>query len=138
MFSITLPSGEQRSIKIDLFKALDGWEIQNKFVDFAASTDKNFRREFTMEVLAYASVINGDRELPLSTDALIDNHLQSWQNVQSVFEEVLMQNGINPKTHAEKPNYWSDAGAEMAVSFIAEAAKLLGPSMQTFEAAMRG
>jgi hypothetical protein len=137
---ITLPSGEKKTIKIEMFKALDGWDIQNKFIDFAASTDAAVRRQYTLEVLSYAQVMmqGQDRELPLSTDALIDNHLQTWQNVQAVFEEVLIVNGIDPKTHADKANYWTNAGAEMAVAFIAEATKLLGPSIQTYNEVVKG
>lgn len=134
---ITLPNGETKSVKINLFKALDGWEIQNRFIDFASTTDKVFRRTFTLEVLSYAMIMAGEREIPLITDALIDNHLQTWQNVEAVFEEVLSLNGIDAKTHAEKPNYWSSAGAEMAISFITEAAKLMGPAMQTFNQAIK-
>jgi len=138
MFIITLPNGEQKNIKINLFKALDGWDIQNKFIDFAATTDRAVRREFTLEVLSYAQVISGDREIPLITDALIDNHLQTWENIQALFNEVLMLNGIDPKTHAEKANYWDSIGANMAASFIAECAKLMGPSMGTFLKSMDG
>ena len=68
-------------------------------------------------------------DLPLSTDALINNHLGSWENVRDVFEEILRQNGIDPKTHADNPNYWAKAGAEMATSFIAATSDLLGPAL---------
>jgi len=137
MFTITMPNGEKRQVIISLFKALDGWDMQNRFIDFAASTDRVMRREFTLEVLSYAQVKVGEREVPLSTDALIDNHLQTWGNVQLLFEEILMRNGIDPKTHAEKPNYWAKAGADMAVSFIAEVAELIGPAMQTYNKVLK-
>lgn len=128
---ITTPSGESKSIVINQFPALDGWDIQAKFIEFAASSDKEFRRQYTLDVLAYASVqMAPDRVLPLNTDALIDNHLGSWQNVQKVFEEILMQNGINPKTHADQPMFWAKAGAEMATAFIAEVSQLIGPAFQ--------
>lgn len=128
---ITLPSGEVKSIVIGKFPALDGWDIQQRFIEFAASSDKDVRRAYTLEVLAYAQVVqSSDRTLPLTTNALIDNHLGSWQNVQRVFEEVLQQNGIDPKTHADQPHYWAKAGNEMATSFIAEVSQLLGPAFQ--------
>lgn len=135
MFEIKLPSGEKKIIKINLFAALDGWDIQAKFVEFAASTDRNLRREFTMEVLSYAKVMSGEMEIPLTTSALVDNHLQTWSNIESVFEEVLNVNGIDPKTHADKTHYWANAGAEMALAFIAEASKLMGPAMEAYERA---
>lgn len=127
---ISTPQGDVKDIVINQFPALDGWEIQAKFIEFAASQDKEFRRGYTLEVLKYADVVMAaDRTLSLTTAALIDNHLGSWQNVQKVFEEVLMQNGIDPKTHADQPHYWSKAGAEMATAFIAECSQLLGPAM---------
>lgn len=135
MFTIKLPSGENKAIKISMFAALDGWDIQAKFVEFAASTDRAIRREFTMEVLSYAKAMSGDMEIPLTTDALIDNHLQTWPNIEAVFEEVLRVNGIDPKTHADRTHYWASAGAEMALAFIAEASKLIGPAMEAYDRA---
>lgn len=137
MFAITLPSGEQREVKISLFQALDGWDIQNKFIDFASTQDRALRREFTLEILSYAQVMVDGNGIPLSTDALIDNHLQTWTNVELVFNEVLMRNGINPQTHAEKPNYWTNAGAEMAIAFIAETTKLMAPALAAIDANMK-
>jgi hypothetical protein len=134
MIEITMQDGKTvKQVVTRQFKALDGWDIQQKFIEFAAATDKQFRREFTLEILGYASVIVGGNELPLTTDALIDNHVQSWSNIQKIFEEVLYSNGIDPKTHADNPNYWVKAGQEMAIAFIAEATKLIGPALQIAE-----
>jgi hypothetical protein len=130
MFEISTASGV-KGIEIERFKALDGWEIQNKFISFAASSDKDFRRAFTLEVLSYATVIAPDgRLIPLSTSALIDNHLETWDNVKEVFEAVLKDNGIDPETHASRPDYWSDIGAQLAVSFLAQCATMIGPAME--------
>lgn len=119
-----------RTIAIEKFPAMDGWDIQEKFVRFVAATDKEFRREYTLEVLSYAKVVQEDGgNLPLSTDALINNHLGSWENVRTVFEEVLMQNGIDPKKHADNPHYWSAAGHEMATAFLAAASEMMGPAL---------
>lgn len=124
------PDGKKKTVRIDPIPALDGWDIQARFVEFAASHDKDFRRSYTLEVLAYAAVDVAKGEfVPLKTSAVIDNHLGSWQNVERVFEEVLMQNGINPKTHADRPVFWEKAGAEMATSFIAEVTRIFGPAI---------
>lgn len=131
---ITTPNGEVKTIVINQFPALDGWDIQQRFVEFAASHDKELRKAFTLEVLAYASVqLAADRFMPLTTAAIIDNHLCDWKNVQKVFEETLKQNGIDPATHADQPMYWAKAGAEMATSFIAECSNLLGPALKMME-----
>lgn len=127
---IQIPGQGVREIAIEKFPAMDGWDIQERFIRFAASTDKEFRREYTLEVLSYAKVVMKDGgDLPLSTDALINNHLGSWENVRTVFEEILRQNGIDPKTHADTPHYWSEAGHQMAVAFIAAASELIGPAL---------
>lgn len=128
MIEIISSKGEIKSVEVERFNALDGWDIQRKFLEFASSSDKDARIKYIMEVLSYAKIVVGDNALPLRTEALINNHLETWQNIELVFEGVLMQNGIDPKTHAEKPSYWAAAGAEMAVSFIAEASKLMGPA----------
>lgn len=122
--------GTKRNVVIEKFPALDGWDIQEKFLTFAASTDKVFRRAFTLEVLSYAKVMIDTNEYPLTTDALIDNHLQKWENVKEVFEQVLRENGIDPDTHADKPRFWAQAGAEMATSFMAEITSLIGPALK--------
>lgn len=122
-------NGTDKQIKIERFKALDGWDMQRRFREFAASTDAAFRRAFTLEVLAYAKVVTGTGELPLSTGALIDNHLGTWENVQAVFEAVLNDNGINPKTHADNHEYWTKVGGEIAIAFLAECSKLMGPAL---------
>jgi hypothetical protein len=125
-----MPNGEIRTIIVSHFKAMEGWEIQHRFIEFAASGDKDYRRAYTFEVLAFAKVVVNERELPLSTDALIDNHLQTWQNIQMVFEEILLFNGIDPKTHADNPNYWAKAGEEMAISFMAVMTQLMSPAVE--------
>lgn len=135
MIEITLPGGEKRQVNISHFPALDGWEIQHRFVEFAAASDRHSRREFTLEVLSYATVKVGANDMPLSTDALIDNHLRSWENIAEVFEAVLMFNGIDPKTHANQPRYWAEVGEQMAVAFWSTASELLGPALASISAA---
>lgn len=121
--------GETRQVRIEKFPAFDGWMIQSSFLDFAASTDHHYKRQYILQVLSYAKVELNGRDIPLTTDALIDNHLDTWENINKVFEAILMANGIDPKTHANKPGFWSDAGATMAISFMAEITKLMGPAL---------
>ena len=132
-YTVTLPSGEKKEVKIQLFSAMEGWTMQQRFIEFASSNDEALRREYTLDVLAFSKVVLDGTDIPLTTDALIDNHLRHWLVVKDLFEEILRRNGINPETHADKPDYWADAGARMAVSFIAEAAKLMGPAFSTFD-----
>lgn len=127
---ITKNDGKKRNVIVNKFSALDGWDIQSDFVKFAASSDKDFRRAFTLRVLSYAKVMIDTNEFPLITDAMIDNHLQKWENVEAVFNAVLLENGIEADTHAMKTRFWSDAGAEIAISFMAEVSSLIGPALK--------
>lgn len=127
---ITHPSGAEKNIKIEKMGAMEGWEIQRRFIEFVLSKDPVFRTEYTMQVLSFAKVVVGsEQELPLSTGALIDNHLGNWENIKKVFDEVLISNGINPETHAEKEHYWAHAGGELAAAFVGSAIELIGPLM---------
>ncbi|QJB23264.1 hypothetical protein billy_76 [Pseudomonas phage billy] len=135
MLEINLPDGRQTRVQIEAWSALDGWELQRRFVEFAVSKDADFRHAFTMEILSYAKVIlgNDDSEIPLTTAAVINNHLGNWKNVEFVFDSVLKHNGIDPTTHADRPDYWEQAGSQMAIAFLAEASKLIGPAMKIAE-----
>ncbi len=123
LIEIVTPMGQKKRLALSKFSALEGLDIQYRFADFVASEDKNARRAYTFEILSYAKVIINDRELPLSTDALIDNHLCSWENVKIVFESVLRYNDIEPTTHAKKPCYWAVSGADLAAGFIGDVIK---------------
>lgn len=129
---IKIPSDKgplTRYIELKKFPALEGWDIQREFKDFAASKDANYRRAYVMRVLSYALVIIDGTELPFKTDALIDNHLGTWENVQLVFESILSHNGIDAKTHADEPAYWTNAGYEMANAFLTRIYDQLGPAL---------
>lgn len=129
---IELKDGTKREIIISKMGAMEGWEIQRRFIEFAMSKDSQFRVEFTMEVLSFAKVKQLDSEtlLPLATGAVIENHLQDWTNIEKVFNAVLIENDINPSTHAEKEHYWAQAGGELAAAFLQQTINLLGPLME--------
>ena len=121
----------RRDIIIRHFPAFEGYEIQHRFLEFAAATDSAMRRAYLMDVLAYASVsLNGAEPIPLTTAALVDNHLESWQNISKVFEEILRLNGIDPEEHANKPRFWAQAGEQMAIAFLAQCTTMIGPAME--------
>lgn len=130
IIKLELASGESRAIAIGRFAAMDGWDIQHRYLEFVSTSDKQLRRAYTLEVLGHANIIIGDARLPINTVAIIENHLQSWEAVDAVFRAVLEHNGINPDTHAERAGYWESVGGEIAVAFIAAATKLIGPAME--------
>ena len=114
------PRAGRKVIAIEKFAAMDGWDIQARFSRFAASTSAELRRDFTLEVLRYAKVVQSNGgTLPLTTDALISNHIGSWENIKLLFEEILSYNGIDPQKHAwTRQHYWVFAGSEMAAGFF--------------------
>jgi hypothetical protein len=118
-------------VELAKFPALEGWDIQRNYREFVRTDSREFRRAFTMEILSYATIIRGDQRYPLKTDALIDNHLQSWENVQLVFEEVLKFNGIDPQLAAQEESYWAKVGGDLAVAFVAACGELMGPALES-------
>lgn len=130
MIEITGRDGMVKPVVLQHFDALDGYDIQLRALDFLASQDKAFRREFVMEILTYSEVCIGDQWLPLTTTALVNNHLETWQNIEKVFEAVLSHNGIDIHEHGNKPHFWANAGAEIAVAFIAKVTDLMGPAVE--------
>lgn len=121
-------SGKEKDIILNKFGAMEGWELQRQFVEFAISKNPEERIAYTMQVLSFASInIAGAEPIPLKTKALIENHLESWEGIREVFNAILMDNGIDPNTHAEKEHYWAHAGGELATAFIAQTVELMGP-----------
>ena len=120
----------KRKIRINKMDAMEGWEIQRRYTEFVMSKDPVFRTEYTFQVLAFASVVIGENDLPLSTKDLVNNHLQGWINLKTVFDTILVENGIDPETHAEKEHYWAQAGGEMAAAFIGQTVELIGPLLK--------
>ncbi|WGN90792.1 hypothetical protein [Burkholderia phage vB_BglM_WTB] len=121
-------------VTITKFPALVGWEMQNDFREFVRSNDKAFRRAFTFAVLEYARVIRNGQEQLLKTDALVNNNLETWQNVERVFTEILRYNGIEADTFAAQMENWAEqAGSKLAVYFIASMGDLIGPAMDALK-----
>jgi hypothetical protein len=110
-----------KTIELKRFSALDGWDIHTHFTRFADSKSHAERRQYVFRVLSYARVlIAGKNELPLSTGALVDNHLCSAENVGKVFEAVLQFNGIDPKQSAQVSDYRNAIANAMATSFLTQ------------------
>ncbi len=109
----------KKLIKFLKFSALDGWDIHDRFAAFAGSSNPLARRAYVMRVLGYARVLIGSHELPLSTGALIDNHLCTPENVQAVFQGALEFNGISIERSAWRSDYATAVGNEIATSFVA-------------------
>jgi hypothetical protein len=130
ILTIELENGESRAIAIGKFPAMDGWDIQHRYLEFVSTSDKDLRRAYTLEVLSHAAIIVNDTRIPINTVAVVENHLRSWEAINIVFRTILERNGINPDTHADRPGYWEQVGGDMAVAFITNVVKLMGPAME--------
>lgn len=108
----------KKQIRFLKFPALEGWDIQDRFAAFANSTDPAVRRAYVLRVLGFARVLVGQHELPLSTGALIDNHLCTADNVGAVFAGVMVFNGVDVKAAANRSDYMTAVGNEIATSFV--------------------
>lgn len=131
MFKLEYEGGGSAQLDLQKFPAMEGWDIHQEFKRFVESDDPQFRRDYTLRVLSYATVVLGTERIPLATDAIIDNHLRGWQNVKLVFEEILRLNGIEPSAYSVHSAYWEDAAKKFAVSLIAECTLLLGPGLKS-------
>ena len=129
MEKVTLPNGTVKTVLLKHFPALDGWDIQDRYIKYVRSDDAAYKRAFTIEVLSYSEIVLEEMNLPMITAEVIQNHLVTWQNIKQIFEAVLVHNGIDPESHAQKEQYWDHVGAQLAISFIAEASKLIGPAI---------
>lgn len=110
----------RKLIKFLRIPAMEGWEIQYSLATFLNSSDPKTRRDYVMRILGYARVMVGSNELPLSTGALIDNHLCSADNVKAVFEGALAFNGISANACAKnKSDFKTSISNDIATSFVA-------------------
>lgn len=116
-----------RKVIIGAFSALDGWTVKHRMRDFAATTDDRFRRQFTLLVLARASV---DGRI-LDTESAINECLEHWGNIERVFHAVLEFNAIDAFVNEDIKTHWQFAGAEIAATFVTHMNTLLAPTMDT-------
>jgi hypothetical protein len=125
MIEIQTAQGTKR-IEIKRFSALDGWDLHSNFTRFADSKDHKERSQYVFRVLSHAKVVLSQGvEFPLTTNALIDNHLCTAENVGKVFEAVMRFNGIDVFKSAQLADHRNRIANEIATSFMAQCASAL-------------
>jgi hypothetical protein len=122
---ISTPHGT-KEVLFTKFSALDGLEFRDRFTAFANSRDPKYRRAYVMAVLSSVFVIVGSQRFAMSTSALIDNHLCTEENIQSVFIGALAFNGIHPSDCAGRVHTMTAIGNEIATSFLSECMDSMG------------
>lgn len=117
-------------VTLHQFSALDGWEIKHQYRAFLETTDQAFRMQFTVGVLSHASVRSFGEEMRLSGPQVINDQLESWQNVDAVFHAVLAYNGVRVDPAEVERRRWQVAGEDMAKAFLASVSDLMTPAMK--------
>lgn len=132
---VTMNDGTFRTINLTYFGAMEGLKIRQLYREVISSPrDTKFLEDFVKNVMGHVTVTVGQKEIPLSTTAMIDNHLQSWTNIETVLNAQLSHNSIVPYFHEEHSSYWNKVGADMAVSFMASVQQLINPALQAMVA----
>lgn len=135
ILEIVTESGK-RQIRLLKFGAMDGWELKHQLKEYTESKDSGFRINFTMAILSYTEVINEDNtSTRLSNPALVNAALESWENLELVFNTVLLHNNIDVKMAIERNKQWIFAGQEMATAFIAATTEYIKPVLEAFNEA---
>ncbi len=98
------PHGRQARVQVEAWSALDGWELQRRFVEFAVRKDADFRRAFTMEILSYARSFSVTM-IPNSVDYCCGHQQSSgsWKNVEFVFDLVLSRAALIRQRNGRPP-----------------------------------
>jgi hypothetical protein len=127
--SVTTSAGD-RIVTLNVFPALEGFELDRRYrTDYKVQPDRHVRREYTLAVLSHAEC-NG---ASLATPDHINASLESWKNVEAVFQAVLNFNGVDLELEEEKARWFEYAGSELAATFIATTTQLMGPFLTTLE-----
>jgi hypothetical protein len=130
---ILTSEGEVRHIRLTKFAAMNGWDLKRQLREYTESTNPEFRNRFTLIVLSYASLVGEDDSLTqLSSTDVINDILESWMNVEIVFNAILGYNSIDYTFTVERNKQWQFAGEEMAAAFIAASAYLMKPAIEAF------
>jgi hypothetical protein len=133
IITISTSQGETKRIKLNKFAAMDGWEIKRQTREYTESTDPKFRNYFTLIVLSYAAILGeGDSFIMLANSDIVNESLESWMNVEIVFDAVLAYNNIDHAFKEERNKQWKFAGEEMAASFLAATSYMMKPAIESF------
>jgi hypothetical protein len=135
--SITIETSRgQFKVTPSYFSAIDGWEMkkQLKFYLESEEDDKGaaLRMKFTMRVLSYANFIDDGKPISLNRVDVVNNSLESWVNVQAVFDAVLKYNGIEPEMAEEVDRQALKVGAMMGQGFWTQCVAMMEPLIETY------
>ncbi|MEM5370277.1 hypothetical protein V4C53_30145 [Paraburkholderia azotifigens] len=132
-------------VALHVFPAFTGFELNRRYrTDYRAQKITDYRNDkgdinhatvlavrntFAMNVLSFAEV--GGKHL--NSPQAINDALESWKNVEAVFNAILRHNEVDLQLEEEKARWFEFAGAELAATFIAEAGLLLEPLIKSFD-----
>jgi hypothetical protein len=129
--TITVPTKQgERTVTLHVFPALTGFELNRRYrTDYRLSSDTHTRTTYALDVLTYAE-FNGKR---LDSEKAVNDALVTWQNLEKVFQAVLAYNDVDLELAEEKARWFEFAGKELAETFVAEAALMMGPLLKSMD-----
>ena len=136
-FSITLETsrGPIKVIPIH-FDAIEGWEIKKQLKFYLESSEDEkgalLRKRFTLRVLSYAEIIEGNNSFRLNSIDDVNARLENWMNIQAVFNHVLEFNGIEPEMAAEVDAQAAKIGVAMGEGFWAQCLSMMNPLIEQY------
>lgn len=93
--SLTDQSGRVRNFKISKFPAVAGREIVTKYPvsNIPKIGEYQVSEEIMLKAMAYVVVVTADSpEIPLTTRALVDNHVGDWETLAKLEWAILEYN----------------------------------------------
>ncbi len=121
---------DDRRITLCVFPAFEGFELNRRYrTDYRLNSDSRTRAAYALQVLSYAQY----KDVRLDSVETVNAICETWQNLETVFHAVLKFNGVDLELSEEKARWFDKAGQELAITFIAEATRLMVPFMKTIE-----
>ena len=134
--SITLETSRGQ-IKVTplYFDAIEGWEIKRQLRFYLESEEDDkgamLRKRFTLRVLAYADVSEGENAVRLNGDN-VNALLENWKNIEATFNHVLSHNGIDAEMSGEVDKQAIKIGVAMGEGFWAQCMAMMNPLIEQY------
>ena len=86
--------GQEKTFTIHKFSAYDGREFITQYPATGVPKigDYKANEALSIRMMKYVTTKVGDREIQLSTKALIDNHCLNWETVMQLEKELMVYN----------------------------------------------
>jgi hypothetical protein len=121
-----------------MMDAMEGWEVKRQLRFYRESEDDEkgaaLRKKFTLRVLANVGIVEGDKAIELKDAATVNTVLESWTNINILFNAILDCNGIDPEMQEEIDEQAMKIGAAMGQGFWAQCVNMMQPVIDAYAA----